>query len=88
MYEWYDKFLKFSWLAGITFLRETEVLKLGKNEKSICSDRYMTPAKKYWKMIIESYIIPFWFYYDVKTGIVMAWFLGKNQCIYEFKHEF
>ena len=49
----------------------------------------MTPVKKDWKMIIESYTSPLWFDYDVKTEIVMPWFFGENQCVfYIFKHEY
>ena len=62
-------------------------VKIGKNfifrskMANFCNP-FAAPAKKDWKMIIESYIIPLLFYYDVKTGIVMPWFFGENQCFY------
>ena len=42
----------------------------------------MKPAKNDWKMIIESYISPLWFYYGVKTRILVSWFLGENLCFF------
>ena len=38
----------------------------------------MTPEKKDWKMINESYTSLLWFYDGVKTGYLMSWFLGVN----------
>ena len=77
---------KVSWIAGITFSKRAVVLKFVKSFilrsklceflKSICSNRYATPPKKNWKMIIEYYIILPWLYCKVKVRNETPWGRG------------